>query len=253
MTPRASRASFLILAVVVAAPVVGGCGGAADDSVVRETGAAPAAGTAAGQAQGAGPTTDVGSTTDAGPQDAGLPAGWSLRLDRAGSDPSEFRVARDGEALELRTGPAGILWRGDDAVAEGEYGVSATFTEVGAPAGHREGYGLFVGGSDLQGEGQAYTYFLVRGDGSFLIKRRAGSATSSVTDGWRPSETVAAAGDGDPTNTLSIRVEAGSVRFLVNGQDVATVPAGEVDAHGVAGLRVNHNLHLRVEDFSVGS
>ncbi len=214
------------------------CGGAKDDSA--DAGEAPG--------EAAGPAAEASAT----PREAGLPAGWSLRLDRPGADPAEFRVSEADGALEIRTGPAGILWREEDALAAAAYAVSATFTQVGAPEGHREAYGLFIGGRDLDGDGQAYTYFLVRGDGSFLIKRRDGGATSDVTDGWRPSDAVAAAtGDGDPTNTLEIRVEPEQVRFLVNGTGVATVPAGEVDTQGTFGLRANHNLHLRVADVTL--
>jgi hypothetical protein len=235
MFRRARHASVLLASLVLAA-----CGGAADGSSAREPSRA--------DADSGAPESAAAASAS---QEAGLPEGWSLRLDRAGSDASEVRVAAMDDALEIRTGPAGILWREQDAVTGGAYEVSATFTEVGAPAGHREAYGLFIGGSDLQGEGQAYTYFLVRGDGSFLIKRRAGSGTSDVTDGWRPSDAVAAAGEGDPTNTLSIRVGPEQVQFIVNGTGVATVPAGDVDAHGTAGLRVNHNLQLRIADFSI--
>jgi len=237
MFRRTAPLPVLLLALTQVA-----CGGSMDGSAdAREApgeDAAPAA--AAGDVQ----------ATQA-PQEAALPAGWSVRLDRPGSDVSEFRVTEADGALEIRTGPAGILWRDEDALATAAYSVSATFTEVGAPAGHREAYGLFVGGRDLEGDGQAYTYFLVRGDGSFLIKRRAGDATSNVTDGWRPSEAVAAAEGGDPTNTLEIRVEPDQVRFLVNGTGVATVPADQVDTEGTFGLRANHNLHLRVAEFAV--
>jgi len=229
---RRSRFLFPLLPSLALAA----CGGAADGSA------------SAGDAPDEAPATAEGS---AAPQEAGLPSGWSLRLDRPGSDPSEFRLSAADGAIEIRTGPAGIAWRERDALAAAAYVVSATFTEVGAPAGHREAYGLFIGGRDLEADGQAYTYFLVRGDGSFLVKRREGAATANVTDGWRPSEAVVPAADGDPTNTLEIRVEPDQVRFLVNGTGVATVPAGEVDVEGTFGLRANHNLHLRVAELSV--
>lgn len=235
MTRPTPAAVWLPLVLALAA-----CGGADDGSEASPgSSGAPEASAAAATA----------SSPEA--QEAGLPAGWSVRLDRSGADPTEFRVARTDGTLDIRTGPAGILWRDEDALAAAAYALSATFTEVGAPAGHREAYGLFLGGRDLDGDGQAYTYFLVRGDGSFLVKRRDGASTSNLTDGWRPSEAVVAAGDGDPTNTLEIRVEPEQVRFLVNGTTVATVPAAEAHTQGTYGLRANHNLHLRVADLSL--
>jgi hypothetical protein len=49
----------------------------------------------------------------------------------------------------------------------------ATFTQT-KPSAHAEGYGLFFGGKSLEGKDQQYTYFLIRQDGSYLIKRRGG-------------------------------------------------------------------------------
>jgi hypothetical protein len=56
--------------------------------------------------------------------------------------------------------------------------------ERSAPADHREGYGLFVGGRNLQRPDQPYTYFLVRGTGDYLIKRprRRGHADAHGLD-----------------------------------------------------------------------
>ena len=48
------------------------------------------------------------------------------------------------------------------------------FTQM-EPAAHPEAYGVFIGGSDLQAANQKYTYFVIRQDGKFLIKRRAGN------------------------------------------------------------------------------
>jgi hypothetical protein len=41
------------------------------------------------------------------------------------------------------------------------------------------------------------------------------------------------------------------VRFLVNGTEVNTAEAAKVDTAGITGLRINHNLNVHVEGFSV--
>jgi hypothetical protein len=107
-------------------------------------------------------------------------------------------------------------------------------------------------GAELQGEGQTYSYFLVRGDGNYLIKRRSGTETPTVTDGWVASDAVQAATEaGDVTNTLEVAVRGDQVHFSVNGTEVAALPAAELDAHGIAGVRLSHNLHVRVDDFEI--
>ncbi|NIP79326.1 MAG: hypothetical protein GWM90_08980 [Gemmatimonadetes bacterium] len=183
-----------------------------------------------------------------------LPAGYAVRLDQPSASTDDYRVTAEDGGLHVRTGPAGILYEEATAVESGDYSVSATFTEVGAPPNHREAFGLFIGGSDLEGEAQRYTYFLVRADGRYLIKKRDGGEMSDVSDGWVDSEAVnGAAEGGDVTNTLAIEVRGDQAHFSVNGTEVATHPVAELDAYGIAGVRINHNLDVRVEGFQLSN
>lgn len=182
-----------------------------------------------------------------------LPDDYELRLDRSNRDPANFRVSLRDAGIEVRTGPSGILYRRDQAVDGGDFVVSATFTEVGAPLGHREGFGLFVGGQALEGDDQRYTYFLVRADGKYVIKHRTGESTEELSNGWIPSESVrvAAMEDGDVSNDLAISVASGRVRFVCNGEVVADLAAAGLSISGIVGVRVNHNLVVRIENFRI--
>lgn len=185
---------------------------------------------------------------------AALPAGYAVRLDQPTAGTEDYRVTQQDGGLHVRTGPAGILYDEADAVESGDYSVSATFTEIGAPPNHREAFGLIIGGSDLQGEAQRYTYFLVRADGRYIIKRRDGGETPGISDGWVDSDAVnGAAEGGDVTNTLAIEIRGDQAHFSVNGTEVATHPVSELDAYGIAGVRINHNLDVRVEGFQLSS
>ena len=212
----------------------------------------PAAGETAGE-----PMDAMSDDPDIAPEGeaTGLPTGYALRLDSEDGNAADYRVMTMDGGMHVQTGPVGILYDETDAVESGDYSVSASFTEIGAPPNHREAFGLFIGGSDLQGESQAYTYFLVRADGRYLIKQRAGGETSDVSEGgWVESDAVnAAAEGGDFTNDLAIEVRGDQVHFSINGTEVATVPAAEIDAHGIAGVRINHNLNVQVSDFEVSS
>ena len=178
-----------------------------------------------------------------------LPSGWKGRLDSGGTSLAGVKVTPMGGAVHFVTGPAGIYYRPADKPA-GTYAASATFTQM-EPAAHPEAYGLFVGGADLDGANQKYTYFLVRQDGKFLVKRRAGSATPTIAD-WTDSSAIHKAdASGKMSNTLAIEVGKDKVRFLVNGMEVAAAESTKVDTAGLAGLRVNHNLNVRVEGFTV--
>jgi hypothetical protein len=117
---------------------------------------------------------------------------------------------------------------------------------------HAEGYGLFVGGQNLKDPDQRYTYFLVRGTGHYLIKRRDAAETPTLRD-WTPSEAVQKVGTGGSgaTNALEIRVAQDTTRFFVNGTQVDALPTETVAPYGFTGLRVNHDLNVAVRDYRV--
>ena len=178
----------------------------------------------------------------------GLPAGWMARLDSGSTKPDGVNIMQMGGGLHFITGPTGIFYRPADKKS-GPYEVHATFTQV-APSGHREAYGLFIGGSNLDGPSQKYSYFLIGQDGVFLVKRRAGPATPTVTDWTSNAAVKKTEGSTQGKNTLSIAVALDKVRFLVNGTEVASAAPSQIDTSGIAGLRINHNLNVMVSDFA---
>ena len=179
-----------------------------------------------------------------------LPSGWKGRVD-AGASLSGVKMMPMGGGMHFMTGPAGIYYKPTDQ-ASGTYEARATFTQM-KPAEHPEAYGLIIGGANLEGAGQKYTYFLIRQDGKYLIKRRAGESTPTVAD-WTDNAAIRKADNsGKMSNTLAIEVGKDKVRFLVNGTEVTTADTAKVDTAGIAGLRINHNLNVHVEGFTVKS
>lgn len=177
---------------------------------------------------------------------------YEIRLDSESSDPAEFRLVEDDDGIRVRTGPAGIAYRPTDTIRSGNMHVQATFRQYDAPVGYREAYGIFVGGIDLDTEELEYTYLLIRPTGDFLVKRRIGAITETLAD-WEPHpsvHTVEAEGD-EPVNTLGIDVFDGETHFVVNGDVVHVESASRVRPYGVAGVRVNHRLDVRVDDWLV--
>ena len=178
-----------------------------------------------------------------------LPAGWMARLDSGSTKIDGVQLMSMGKGLHFITGPAGIYYSPGDK-RSGAYEVHATFTQLEASP-HPEAYGLFIGGSDLDNAKQKYSYFEVRQDGYFLIKRRSGEATPTVTD-WTANAAVRKTDrSAKGVNTLAIVVAAAKVRFLSNGTEVAALAPSQLDTSGVAGLRINHNLNVQVDGFEV--
>lgn len=179
-----------------------------------------------------------------------VPAGWTVRADRG--DASTAKIETMGKGLHVTTGPAVILYRADTD-GSGPFHTLATFTQT-KPSEHPEGYGLFVGGKGLDGAEQRYLYFLVRQDGSYLIKRRDGGKASDVSKGWVPHPAVKKPdAKGTATNLLEVdhKRDESRVAFLVNGKEVyATDPKG-LPLDGIVGIRTNHNLDVHIEGFDV--
>jgi hypothetical protein len=208
-------------------------------------------------------TTLAGTAVPAAAQSAGadndqavagggaLPAGWTARPDGQGEVKNVKFVAME-PGYHLTLGPATILYREKDR-ANGPFHTLARFHQMKKPT-HPEGYGLFMGGQALSGAGQKYTYFLVRGDGTYLIKQRDGEKTTELTKGWTASPAVKKAdAEGKATNLLEIdaKQNPSKVDFKVNGQTVHTADAKSLDIKGIVGLRVNHNLDVHIEGFDV--
>jgi hypothetical protein len=181
----------------------------------------------------------------------GLPSGWTARPDEQGTaDKIKFVVMEPGYHLTL--GPATILYRRQDRVS-GPFHAIAKFHQM-KKLEHPEGYGLFFGGKELDGSNQSYTYFLVRGDGKFNVKRRNGEKLDQYTRGWVAHSAVKKAdAKGNAINVLEIdaKKDPRTVSFKVNGTEVHSVPAPKMDLDGVVGIRANHYLDLHIEEFAI--
>ena len=201
-----------------------------------------------------GSTTDsaagrVPSDPDVAAQGTGIPSGYTAVTDDADAKLTSIRYVSSGGDWDVTTGPAHIVFAAGDT-ASGAYTASATFTQLEAPH-HPEGYGIFVGGRNLGSPDRSYTYFLVRGNGMYLVKSREGTNTKDVV-AWTANPGVPKADSaGKATYRLAVRVAADSVRFMVNDKQVGAVKSGTVATDGVAGVRVNHNLHVRTAPVAI--
>jgi hypothetical protein len=230
-----TRTLAAVTAVTIA---VTACSPGTRNTAQTDTTAAAPDTAAAGAAAGAAADTDVAAAGA-----TGLPAGYTGHTDRAGTNIADAKYVVRGDSWEVTTGPAHIVYAAKDS-ANGSYTATARFEQLQAPT-HPEAFGLFVGGRDLDGPGQRYTYFLVRGTGEALVKVREGAQTRDVL-AWKPNAAVSKAdASGRATYRLAVRVGADSVRFLVDDKPVAAVAKSAVPTDGIAGLRINHNLHVR--------
>lgn len=191
--------------------------------------------------------------------------GWTGKIDaqeeKAGEVLSHSKLAREGDALRVTTGPAVTYWNPANK-ATGNYTVKATFTEheyMGLND-HPHPYGIVIAGNNMGTPQQSYLYCSAYGNGTFIV-RGFGPEPFQV-GGRRPEANPAvnkAAGKGQPvTQEIALSVVGDRVECAINGTVVAgyakaeLVTAGKLTStDGIYGIRFAHNTDATVNGLSV--
>ncbi len=190
--------------------------------------------------------------------------GWTGQIDaneaKRGGSLSGDKVAMEGKAIHVTTGPAAGFWNPSNK-ASGDYTVSATFTEPKYMNlnDHPHPYGIFIGGNDMGTENQSYLYCAAYGNGNFIV-RGFGPAAFKMNGGGAPNAAVhkAAAKDESVTQEIAMSVKGDKVSCSINGTEVASYPKSDIvgagklkSTDGVYGVRFSHNTDGLVTDLKV--
>jgi len=177
-----------------------------------------------------------------------FPAGWTVRPDEGGQA-SQIKFVTMSPGWHVTVGTAAIYYRATDQ-AKAPFTLTSKIHLFPGTGSHQEAFGLFIGGEDLSGAKEEYTYFLIRGDGTFKVKQRDGDKIADVTPGWTANAAIVQGkADGPVANVLVVAATAAKVSFQVNGKEVWS---GKVkDTNGQVGLRINHNLNMHVESLEL--
>src|SRR5882672_5881755 len=136
-----------------------------------------------------------------------LPAGWTARPDEGGKL-TDIKFEGMAPGWHATLGSAAIIYRAADQVIM-PYTVTSKIQLFPGSGDHAEAFGVFIGGQALDGAAQQYTYFLIRGDGTWKIKQRNGANADDVTKGWQASPAIVQSKAGGPVaNTVQVAVEA---------------------------------------------
>lgn len=190
-----------------------------------------------------------------------VPEGWKVRLDHAdheaviGANPdsSDIYFVNMTPGWHITTGPAGIFYHPANEAA-GNYTLSSTIHYFDPKGRNREGYGVFLGGKDLEGDDQTYIYFLLRNTGEFLIKERMSDETGLI-QAWTASDVINVYKEGEEAssvkNTLKVTVSGDEMTFYINDTEVAAVSSAMMDTDGHFGMRLNHSVNLHISDLRI--
>lgn len=180
-------------------------------------------------------------------------AGWQVRVDRStnATDPDasgDVKFMAMGSGFHAVNPQAAVYWNPANTAAD-SYSLRGQFTQL-MVSDHTNYFGLVFGGSDLGGAQQAYVYFMVAQDGTWLIKRRDGDNAEDVAKRASPAVRRLNA-NGQSTNTLDVRITGDTIVYSVNGTTVHTMPKVGIMTDGTYGFRVNHRLEVQVDNFGV--
>jgi len=185
--------------------------------------------------------------------------GWTGRIDpneaAAGQKLENAKLAKDGNALHVTTGPAVAYWNPANK-ATGSYTVKATFHEPKYMNlnNHPHPYGLFVGGNDMGTDNQSYLYCAAYGNGRFIM-RGFGPAPFQMNGRGEANDAVhKAAGPGqEVAQDIAINVTPDKVECAINGTVVGSYPKADLVAagklkstDGIYGVRFGHNTEAHV-------
>jgi hypothetical protein len=185
--------------------------------------------------------------------------GWQGKIDapaeRSGQTVNNAKLALEGKALHVTTGPAITYWNPANK-ASGDYSVTATFTEPKFMNlnDHPHPYGLVIAGNDLGTAQQSYLYCAAYGDGHFIVRGMGPNPFQMNGQGALSPAVHKAAAVGQPvTQEITMSVKGDRVECAINGTVVGgynksdLVTAGKLKStDGVYGIRFAHNTDALV-------
>lgn len=190
-------------------------------------------------------------------------SGWTGKIDAkeeaAGLTLNSAKLAKEGNALHVVTGPAVTYWNPANK-ASGDYTVKATFKEPKYMSlnSHPHPYGIMIAGNDLGTPQQSYLYCAAYGNGKFIVRGFGPEAFQMNGRGAEDPAVNKAAGQGEPvTQEIAVSVKGDKVECSINNKVVASydksalVTAGKLKStDGIYGLRFAHNTEVLVTGLS---
>lgn len=190
--------------------------------------------------------------------------GWTGKIDAkeaaAGLTLNSAKLAKEGDALHVVTGPAVTYWNPANKATR-DYTVKATFKEPKYMSlnNHPHPYGIVIAGNDLGTDKQSYLYCAAYGNGKFIVRGFGPEPFQMNGRGAEDPAVNKAAGPGEPvTQEIAMSVKGDKVECSINNKVVASydksalVTAGKLKStDGIYGLRFAHNTEALVTGLTI--
>lgn len=146
----------------------------------------------------------------------------------------------------------GALLSDPGSFASGNFSVTSKMflfptPELGTP------YGVFLGGSQFEGESSAYLSFQIRNDRRFRIAHHTGDEVHELVPWTEHADIVSLEPTGGPVeNRIAVDVQDGVLSFFINDAVVAELPDSGLRTDGAIGIAAGDDLSLHVNELLIG-
>lgn len=186
------------------------------------------------------------------------PAGWAWRSDAPATPQkggtgnvgaTKFEFTQMAPGWHITMGPGALLYpQGKEASGRFVLAGEMIYFPDGADSA---AYGIFVGGRGLDAANPTWTMFVLRADGSGAVMQR-GPSGEQVLRAWSRHEAINARdANGWARNTVAVRAEPDSVRFVVNGQVVHAWRRDDLAVEGQYGFRIGKGANLHITNLDL--
>src|SRR5258705_12764005 len=157
---------------------------------------------------------------------AQTPAGWKVRMDGSPSPSASaagttLKIMPTEKGFHLSGGPGAVIWDPTHSYKP-ICRVRATFTTL-KPADKRTYYGLFIGGTDMDGATPSYVYFAIAQDGTFIVRHREGGKIDEIDKSLHYAIKKPDA-SGKAVNTLDVQEARTAGSYARNGAVAPATP-----------------------------
>jgi hypothetical protein len=185
-----------------------------------------------------------------GPNEGKWSIGYKVRLDNPKAADTVVVIDR-GAGQYVLSGPPAIVYNPKNTVS-GKFILQGILFSGYSGSTIPEGFGVFLGGRNLDGPNADFTEFVVKNDGQFAVFQWKEGKRTALKD-WT---TVAGINihSGRVTesarNTFRVLVDDQSVQLIVNRMMVYAFPRATFKPDGIYGVRIGSRQQFQVESLA---
>ena len=192
--------------------------------------------------------------TVAGPNENKRPTGWVVRSDGVanGVAGDTVKLLHRGKGYFLTSGPTSIVWTPKN-VASGKFILQGVLYGGRSAANIPDGYGVFLGGKDMNTPNAKYTEFLVKNDGQYAVFQHIGARRVALVDWTVIAGITLHSGKRDESvrNTFRVIVDDRNVTLVINRVVATAFPRAVFQPDGVYGVRIGTRQQFQIEELGL--